>query len=120
MPITPIGTLFCPIIKPLSSVFINVTSPTGSLNDATCLSPSAIETILSFVNVNLSIKAPFMPAIFAASTSFWFACNILSMPSKSASALLESALFLIGVGSVANKTEDCFASFAISNNSLIF
>ena len=76
IPITPIGTLFLPILRPFGLSHMEITSPTGSSSAATCLTPSAIPLILSGVSLSLSRRLSFIPADLPVSISFLFSSMI--------------------------------------------
>ena len=92
IPITPIGTLFCPICNPFGLVHILTTSPTGSGRFTTSKRPLAISSILLSSKDNLSSKASDMFLFFAFSISILFAFIMSSLASKSSFAISFKAL----------------------------
>ena len=94
IPITPNGTLFCPIWRPFGLCHIEITSPIGSWRPISSLSPSAMPLILSSFNDNLSSIASDMPFALAFSTSISLAFNIDTFSLISSSAINNNASFL--------------------------
>ena len=109
IPITPIGTLCLPICNPFGLLHIEVTSPTGSANDTTCLNPSAISANLFSSSFSLSNIALVVPFSIAFSKSFLFSLKILSLFSSNFSAILSKASFFCVVVAFISSYDASFA-----------
>ena len=115
MPITPSGTDFFITVRPLGKVFPPRIFPTGSGNAATCLTPSAIPSILASVRVRRSTIEAAILFSCAAVISSSFAFFISSLPFSSITAIVASISFLSDCDSIAELFAADFAFFPSSS-----
>ena len=120
IPITPIGTRFFPIVRPLGRFVIPKTSPIGSFSKATCKTPSAMPFMRSFVKRRRSIIEVLILFSFAFFKSISFSANILSVFSISAFAISFNASFFFSQDRFPIFRLADFAFFAISSTVILF
>ena len=97
MPMTPSGTRIRPTSMPLGRLVVPDISPTGSENEATSRSASAIFPTRSELRTSRSMSASESPSSRAVLTSFSLAARIVSFCASRASAILRSTRFFRSV-----------------------
>ena len=113
--ITPSGTRTLRIFIPLGRSRVQIVSPTGSGNVATCLTPATIASNRAGVSVRRSSIAGEMPASFACAKSMPFAATIDARFFSRESAMARSAAFFSAVVFFASPAEAARAFVAIDS-----